>query len=58
MANLEKFDAARYLTSEVAIAEFLLATLEYPNPKVFGPALEVAVKARNIIKTSAPVQQP
>jgi hypothetical protein len=40
------FDAADYLDNGEAIAEYLTATLEDPNPDVFLAALGDAAKAR------------
>ena len=48
MKGFEKFDAARYLNSEVAIAEFLSAALEDDNPQVFVAALGAVAKARGM----------
>lgn len=42
------FDAAEYLDSEEAIAEYLNAALADPNPDVFLAALSDAVKARGV----------
>jgi probable addiction module antidote protein len=48
MKKFEKFDAARYLGSETAIAEFLTAALEDENPQVFVAALGAVAKARGM----------
>ena len=48
MSNFEKFDAARYLGSEEAIAEFLTAALEDVNPRAFVAALGAVAKARGM----------
>lgn len=48
MKGFEKFDAARYLNNEVAIAEFLSAALEDDNPQVFVAALGAVAKARGM----------
>ena len=48
MKGFEKFDAARYLDSEAAIAEFLTAALEDENPQVFVAALGAVAKARGM----------
>ena len=44
----EKFDAARYINSEAAIAEFLSAALEDENPQVFVAALGAVAKVRGM----------
>ena len=48
MKGFEKFDAARYLDSDEAIAEFLTAALEDDNPKMFVAALGAVAKARGM----------
>jgi probable addiction module antidote protein len=48
MANLSKFDAADYLDSEEAIAEYLTASLEDDNPDVFLAAISDVAKARGM----------
>lgn len=48
MKGFEKFDAARYLDSDEAIAEFLSAALEDDNPQVFVAALGAVAKARGM----------
>ena len=48
MKGFEKFDAARYLDSDEATAEFLTAALEDDNPKVFVAALGAVAKARGM----------
>lgn len=48
MKGFQKFDAARYLDSEEAIAEFLSAALEDENPQVFVAALGAVAKARGM----------
>jgi probable addiction module antidote protein len=42
------FDAADYLNNDEAIAEYLTATLEDPNPDVFLAALGDVAKARGM----------
>ncbi|QTC00137.1 putative addiction module antidote protein [Alcaligenes sp. SORT26] len=44
------FDAAEYLDSEEAIAEYLSAALEEDDPALFLSALADAVKARGMTK--------
>ncbi len=44
------FDAAEYLDSEEAIAEYLSAALEENDPALFLSALADVVKARGITK--------
>ena len=48
MTKLKKFDAADYLDSEVAIAEYLTAALEDENPDMFLAALHDVAKARGM----------
>ena len=48
MKTFEKFDAARYLDSEEAVAEFLTAALKDANPQVFVAALGAVAKARGM----------
>ena len=48
MNNLTKFDAADYLDSEEAIAEYLSAALEDDNPDVFLSAVSDVAKARGM----------
>lgn len=48
MKGFERFDAARYLDSDEAIAEFLTAALEDDDPRVFVAALGVVAKARGM----------
>ena len=48
MAKLTKFDASEYLTSDVAIAEYLTAALEDKNPDVFLAAISDVAKARGM----------
>ena len=53
MTNFSPFDAADYLDSEEAIAAFLEATLEDPNPDVFLSALSAVARARGMAKLAA-----
>lgn len=48
MRKLTKFDAADYLDSEEAIAEYLSAALEDKNPDVFLAAVADVAKARGM----------
>jgi probable addiction module antidote protein len=48
MRRLTKFDAADYLDSEEAIAEYLTAALEDANPDVFLAAVSDVAKARGM----------
>lgn len=48
MAKLSKFDASEYLTSDVAIAEYLTAALEDENPDVFLAAIADVAKAKGM----------
>ncbi len=48
MVNISKFDAADYLDSEEAIAEYLSASLEDDNPDVFLAAIADVAKARGM----------
>ena len=48
MKDLAKFDAADYLDSEEAIAEYLSAALEDENPDVFLSAVADVAKARGM----------
>lgn len=48
MSKLSKFDAADYLASEEAIAEYLTAALEDENPDVFLAAISDVAKARGM----------
>lgn len=48
MRKLTKFDAADYLDSEEAIAEYLTAALEDENPDVFLAAISDVAKARGM----------
>lgn len=48
MTKLSKFDAADYLSSEEAIAEYLTAALEDENPDVFLTAVSDVAKARGM----------
>ena len=52
MVNVTKFDAADYLDSEEAIAEYLSACLEDKNPDVFLAALSDVAKARGISRVA------
>lgn len=54
-ADVKPFDAAEYLDNDEAIAEYLTATMDDPNPDVFLAALGDVAKARGmaeIAKTS------
>lgn len=48
MTKLSKFDAADYLGTEEAIAEYLTAALEDENPDVFLAAIADVAKARGM----------
>jgi probable addiction module antidote protein len=48
MVKVSKFDAAEYLDSEEAIAEYLTAALEDENPDVFLAAISDVAKARGV----------
>ncbi len=48
MRKLTKFDAADYLESDEAIAEYLTAALEDANPDVFLAAVSDVAKARGM----------
>lgn len=48
MRKLTKFDAADYLDSDEAIAEYLTAALEDENPDVFLAAVSDVAKARGM----------
>jgi probable addiction module antidote protein len=48
MTKVSKFDAADYLASEEAIAEYLTAALEDENPDVFLAAISDVAKARGM----------
>lgn len=48
MTKLSKFDAADYLNTEEAIAEYLTAALEDENPDVFLSAISDVAKARGM----------
>lgn len=47
------FDAADYLDSEEAIAEFLAAAAEDPNPDVLLSAIGAVARARGMAKVAA-----
>lgn len=47
-AKLTKFDASEYLTSDVAVAEYLTAALEDKNPDDFLAAIADVAKARGM----------
>ena len=51
--NLASFDASDYLDSEEAIAEYLKAALENPDPDAFLVALRDVAKARGIATVAA-----
>ena len=46
------FDAARYLSDDTVIAEYLSAAAEDPNPDVFLAALGHVAKARGIAQVA------
>lgn len=48
MVKLSKFDASEYLTSDIAIAEYLTAALEDKDPDVFLAAIADVAKARGM----------
>jgi len=48
MTELARFDAADYLDSEEAMAEYLAACLEDSNPAVFLAALSDVAKAKGM----------
>ena len=52
MTDLAPFDAADYLDSEEAMAEYLAACLEDPNPSVFLAALGDVAKARGMAEVA------
>ena len=52
MKKLAKFDAADYLDSEEAIAEYLTAALEDENPDLFLAAISDVAKARGMASIS------
>ena len=51
--NLAPFDASDYLDSEEAIAEYLTAALENPDPDAFLTAVRDVAKAQGIAKVAA-----
>lgn len=51
--NLAPFDASDYLDSEEAIAEYLTAALEDPDPDAFLVAVRDVAKARGIATVAA-----
>jgi probable addiction module antidote protein len=51
--GLVPFDASDYLDSEEAIAEYLTAALENPDPNAFLVAVRDVAKARGISKVAA-----
>jgi len=51
--GLAPFDASDYLDSEEAIAEYLKAALENPDPDAFLVAVRDVAKARGISKVAA-----
>lgn len=53
MTTFATFDAADYLDSEEAIAEFLAAAMEDPNPDVFLSALGAVTRARGVDRIAA-----
>lgn len=48
MVKTATFDAADYLNDEEAIAEYLTAALEDPNPDVFLAAIRDVARARGM----------
>ncbi|WP_322059467.1 addiction module antidote protein [Paraburkholderia sp. J63] len=48
----DQFDAADYLDSEEAIAEFLAASAEDPNPDVLLAAIAAVARARGMAKVA------
>lgn len=48
MTKIARFDAAEFLDSEEAIAEYLSAALEDPNPDVFLAAVADVAKAHGM----------
>lgn len=48
LLKLTPFDAARYLTDDAAVAEFLSAALEDGDPDVFLQAIRAAARARGM----------
>ncbi len=46
--TLEPFEASQYLTSDLAIAEFLSEALRIGKPEVFATALAAVAKARGM----------
>ena len=53
MTTFAPFDAADYLDTEEAIAEFLAAAMEDPNPDVFLSALGAVTRARGVARVAA-----
>lgn len=51
--GLAPFDASDYLDSEEAIAEYLTAALENPDPEAFLVAVRDVAKARGIAQVAA-----
>ena len=51
--KLEPFDASDYLDSEEAIAEYLTAALENPDPDAFLGAVRDVARARGISSVAA-----
>ena len=51
--GLAPFDASDYLDSEEAIAEYLTAALENPDPEAFLVAVRDVAKARGISQVAA-----
>lgn len=51
--GLAPFDASDYLDSEEAIAEYLRAALENPDPDAFLTAVRDVAKARGISRVAA-----
>jgi probable addiction module antidote protein len=53
MTDYTTFDAADYLDSEEAIAEFLAAAAEDPNPEILLSAIGAVARARGMAKVAA-----
>ncbi len=51
--NIAPFDASDYLDSEEAIAEYLSASLENPDPDAFLMAVRDVAKARGVSTVAA-----
>lgn len=51
--KLRPFDAARYLTNDESIAEYLSAVMEADNPELLLAALGDVVRARGVAQVAA-----